>query len=95
MMISAISSQPTQPVDVSKTASTPKLAPKQSQSADSVQLSAAAKAALAAGADALLMEIHPQADKAVSDAAQTLYLEDFMRLAAELRVIAGAVGRTM
>jgi len=56
---------------------------------------AMAKAALAAGADALLMEIHPQADKAVSDAAQTLYLEDFTRLAAELRVIATAVGRTM
>jgi 3-deoxy-7-phosphoheptulonate synthase len=54
-----------------------------------------AKASVAAGADALLIEIHPNADKAVSDAAQTMYLEDFAKLTAELRVIAGAVGRTL
>jgi 3-deoxy-7-phosphoheptulonate synthase len=54
-----------------------------------------AKAAVAAGADALLIEIHPNADKAVSDAAQTMYLDDFAKLVAELRVIAGAVGRTL
>ena len=54
-----------------------------------------AKAAVAAGADALLIEIHPNADKAVSDAAKTMYLEDFAKLTAELRVIAGAVGRTL
>jgi 3-deoxy-7-phosphoheptulonate synthase len=54
-----------------------------------------AKAAVAAGADALLIEIHPNADKAVSDAAQTMYLEDFAKLTKELRVIAGAVGRTL
>jgi 3-deoxy-7-phosphoheptulonate synthase len=54
-----------------------------------------AKAALAAGADALLIEIHPNADKAVSDAAQTMYLEDFAKLTTELRVIAQAVGRTL
>ena len=53
------------------------------------------RAAVAAGADALLIEIHPNADKAVSDAAQTMYLEDFAKLTAELRVIAGAVGRTL
>ena len=56
---------------------------------------AMARAAVAAGADALLIEIHPNADKAVSDAAQTLYLDDFAKLTAELRLIAGAVGRTM
>jgi 3-deoxy-7-phosphoheptulonate synthase len=56
---------------------------------------AMARAAVAAGADALLIEIHPNADKAVSDAAQTMYLEDFAKLTAELRVIAGAVGRTL
>jgi 3-deoxy-7-phosphoheptulonate synthase len=56
---------------------------------------AMAKAAVAAGADALLMEIHPNADKAVSDAVQTLYLDQFEKLAAELRVIAQAVGRTL
>jgi 3-deoxy-7-phosphoheptulonate synthase len=56
---------------------------------------AMAKAAVAAGADALLVEIHPNADKAVSDAAQTLFLDQFETLVAELRVIATAVERTM
>jgi len=56
---------------------------------------AMAKAALAAGADAILVEIHPNADKAVSDAAQTLFLEDFTKLVNELRVIAQAVGRAL
>ena len=54
-----------------------------------------AKAAVAAGADAILVEIHPNADKAASDAAQTLYLEQFEKLVTELRVIAEAVGRTL
>jgi 3-deoxy-7-phosphoheptulonate synthase len=53
-----------------------------------------AKAAVAAGADAILVEVHPNADKAASDAAQTLYLEQFEKLMSELRVIAEAVGRT-
>ncbi len=56
---------------------------------------AMAKASVAAGADALIMEIHPNADKAVSDAVQTLYLNQFEKLVAELRVIAQAVGRTL
>jgi 3-deoxy-7-phosphoheptulonate synthase len=56
---------------------------------------AMAKAALAAGADALLIEIHPNADKAASDAAQTLFLDQFEKLVGELRVIAIAVGRTL
>ena len=43
---------------------------------------AMAKAAVAAGADAVLIEIHPNADKAVSDAAQTLYLDQFEKLVA-------------
>jgi 3-deoxy-7-phosphoheptulonate synthase len=54
-----------------------------------------AKAAVAAGADAILVEIHPNADKAASDAAQTLFLEQFEQLMGELRVIATAVGRTL
>jgi 3-deoxy-7-phosphoheptulonate synthase len=54
-----------------------------------------AKAAVAAGADAILVEIHPNADKAFSDAAQTLYLNQFEQLMGELRVIATAVGRTL
>jgi len=54
-----------------------------------------AKAALAAGADAILMEIHPNDDKAASDAAQTLYFDQFEKLMGELRVIASAVGRSL
>jgi 3-deoxy-7-phosphoheptulonate synthase len=56
---------------------------------------AMAKAAVAAGADAIIVEIHPNADKAASDAAQTLYFDQFEKLVGELRVIAGAVGRNM
>jgi len=54
-----------------------------------------AKAAVAAGADAILVEIHPHADKAVSDAAQTLYFEQFEKLMIEMRLLAAAVGRTL
>ena len=56
---------------------------------------AMAKAAVAAGADGILLEVHPNADKAASDAAQTLYLEQFEALMGELRVIAAAVERTL
>jgi 3-deoxy-7-phosphoheptulonate synthase len=54
-----------------------------------------ARAAVAAGADGILVEVHPNADKAASDAAQTLYPDQFEKLMAELRVIAKAVGRTL
>jgi 3-deoxy-7-phosphoheptulonate synthase len=54
-----------------------------------------ARASVAAGADALLVEIHPHPDKAASDAAQTLSLDQFENLVRELRVIAEAVGRTL
>jgi 3-deoxy-7-phosphoheptulonate synthase len=54
-----------------------------------------AKAAVAAGADAILVEIHPNADKSASDAAQTLYFDQFEKLIADLRVVATAVGRTL
>ena len=54
-----------------------------------------ARAAVAAGADAILVEVHPNADKAASDAAQTLYLDQFDELMGQLRVIATAVGRTI
>jgi 3-deoxy-7-phosphoheptulonate synthase len=56
---------------------------------------AMAKAAVAAGADGIIVEIHPNADKAASDAAQTLFLDQFEKLVGELRVIAEAVGRTL
>jgi 3-deoxy-7-phosphoheptulonate synthase len=54
-----------------------------------------ARAAVAAGADGILVEVHPNADKATSDAAQTLYPDQFEKLMADLRVIAMAVGRTL
>jgi 3-deoxy-7-phosphoheptulonate synthase len=54
-----------------------------------------ARAAVAAGADGILVEVHPNADKAASDAAQTLYPDQFEKLMADLRVIAKAVGRTL
>jgi 3-deoxy-7-phosphoheptulonate synthase len=52
-----------------------------------------ARAAVAAGADGIIVEVHPNADKAASDAAQTLYPDQFEKLVMELRVIAKAVGR--
>jgi 3-deoxy-7-phosphoheptulonate synthase len=51
------------------------------------------RAAVAAGADALLIEVHHAPDKALSDGAQSLYPEQFTKLMAELRMIAPAVGR--
>src|SRR5450432_556031 len=52
-----------------------------------------ARASVAAGADGLLMEVHPNPDKAVSDGAQSLYPAQFDKLMTELRIIAPAVGR--
>jgi 3-deoxy-7-phosphoheptulonate synthase len=54
-----------------------------------------AKAALAAGADGLLVEIHPEPSRALSDGFQTLSLEEFATLMNDLRRIASAVGRTL
>jgi len=54
-----------------------------------------ARAAVAAGADGLLIEVHNNPDKALSDGAQSLYPEQFDRLMSELRVIAPAIGRTL
>jgi 3-deoxy-7-phosphoheptulonate synthase len=54
-----------------------------------------ARAAVAAGADGLLIEVHCDPDHARSDGAQSLFPADFDRLMGELRVIAPAIGRTM
>ena len=54
-----------------------------------------ARAAVAAGADALLIEVHCDPDKALSDGAQSLYPEQFTQLMEQLRMIAPAVGRKM
>jgi 3-deoxy-7-phosphoheptulonate synthase len=52
-----------------------------------------ARASVAAGADALLIEVHPDPDKAMSDGAQSLFPEQFAKLMDELRLIAPVVGR--
>ena len=52
-----------------------------------------ARAAIAAGADGLLVEVHPHPDRALSDGAQSLYPEQFERLMKEVRPIAEAIGR--
>ncbi len=52
-----------------------------------------ARAAVAAGADGLLVEVHPNPDQALSDGAQSLYPEQFARLMQEIRLIADAIGR--
>ncbi len=52
-----------------------------------------ARASVAAGTDALLIEVHPQPDKALSDGAQSLYPAQFAELMDSLRMIAPAIGR--
>jgi 3-deoxy-7-phosphoheptulonate synthase len=54
-----------------------------------------ARASVAAGADALLIEVHSNPDKAISDGAQSLFPAQFMTLMRELRLIAPAVGRSV
>jgi len=57
------------------------------------KVSPMARASVAAGADALLIEVHHNPEKALSDGAQSLYPEQFSKLMKELRLIAEAVGR--
>jgi 3-deoxy-7-phosphoheptulonate synthase len=52
-----------------------------------------ARAAVAAGGDGLLIEVHHDPEHALSDGAQSLFPDQFARLMAELRIIAPAVGR--
>ena len=54
-----------------------------------------ARASVAAGADALLIEVHHDPDRALSDGAQSLFPAQFAKLMDELRMIAPAVGRKM
>ena len=56
---------------------------------------AMARATIAAGGDGLLIEVHPNPDKALSDGAQSLFPEQFARLMDSLRIIAPAVERTI
>ena len=54
-----------------------------------------ARAAVAAGADGLIIEVHHDPDHARSDGAQSLFPAQFDRLMAELRIIAPAIGRSI
>jgi 3-deoxy-7-phosphoheptulonate synthase len=54
-----------------------------------------ARAAVAAGADGLLIEVHCDPDHALCDGAQSLFPAQFDRLMAELRIIAPAIGRSI
>jgi 3-deoxy-7-phosphoheptulonate synthase len=54
-----------------------------------------ARAAVAAGADGVLIEVHQEPEKALSDGAQSLYLEQFEQLVKELRIIAPVIGRSI
>ena len=54
-----------------------------------------ARAAVAAGADGLIIEVHIDPDRALSDGAQTMFPSQFDRLMAELRIIAPAIGRSI
>ena len=52
-----------------------------------------ARAAVAAGADGIMIEVHPDPERALSDGAQTLFPEQFAQLMREVRVIADVIGR--
>jgi 3-deoxy-7-phosphoheptulonate synthase len=54
-----------------------------------------ARAAVAAGADGILVEVHPNPERALSDGAQSLYPEQFSRLMQEVRAIAQVIGRAI
>jgi 3-deoxy-7-phosphoheptulonate synthase len=54
-----------------------------------------ARAAVAAGADGVIVEVHPNPDRALSDGGQSLYPDQFARLIVELRAITSAIGRSL
>jgi 3-deoxy-7-phosphoheptulonate synthase len=58
-------------------------------------VNATSKAAVAAGADGLLIEVHPHPERALSDGPQSLRPDNFARLMAQLKLVAEAVGRTI
>jgi 3-deoxy-7-phosphoheptulonate synthase len=59
------------------------------------KVAAMARAAVAAGADGLIIEVHCDPDHARSDGAQSMFPAQFERLMAELRIIAPAIGRSI
>lgn len=55
----------------------------------------ASRASIAAGADGLIVEVHPEPEKALSDGAQSITVDEFSELIKEVRKIAEAVGRKL
>jgi 3-deoxy-7-phosphoheptulonate synthase len=58
-------------------------------------VAAVSRAAVAAGADGLIIEVHPHPSRALSDGAQSLKPEPFAKLMVELKAIAQVVGREL
>ncbi len=54
-----------------------------------------ARAAVAAGADGIIVEVHPEPAKALSDGPQSLYFDQYVSLVAQIRDIARAIGRSI
>jgi 3-deoxy-7-phosphoheptulonate synthase len=54
-----------------------------------------ARAAIAAGADGLMIEVHHDPDNALSDGAQSLYFEQFKELMLQIKTIANVIGRSI
>jgi 3-deoxy-7-phosphoheptulonate synthase len=54
-----------------------------------------ARAAVAAGADGLMIEVHPEPERALSDGAQSLFPEQFEEMMEQMREIARAIGRSL
>jgi 3-deoxy-7-phosphoheptulonate synthase len=59
------------------------------------QVAPMARAAVAAGADGLLIEVHPDPERALSDGAQSMFPDQFTELMRQLRIIAVAVERSI
>lgn len=58
-------------------------------------VSSMCRAAVAAGADGLLVEVHPEPERAMSDGAQSLKFDEFESVMKEIRPVAEAVGRKL
>lgn len=54
-----------------------------------------ARAAVAAGADGIMVEVHPHPAEAFSDGAQSLKPEKFLKLMGELKPLIAAMGKTL
>ena len=53
------------------------------------------RAAVAAGADGIMVEVHPDPDRAMSDGGQSLHPDQFQQLVTEVRAIANVIGRSV